>query len=210
MTVWYTGKATGTVGRVSPDGEVQTYALKNVGSVPIYIKAGPDGNMWVTELVGNAIARVTPDGQVTEYSIPTFNSRPIAIVPEPNGNAMWFSEEAGNKLGRIDMNGNITEFPVPKGRRNLILAGLTFDSDKNIWFQQYVDPNNPRPPGTDFIVRADKSLLTTDPSRVHKVLFTFYPVPTRQTVMHRIIQGPDGAIWFTELGANKVGKLTPP
>ena len=92
----------------------------------------------------------------------------------------------------------------------MILAGLTFDSDKNIWFQQYVDPNNPRPPGTDFIVRADKPLLTTDPSRVHKVPFTFYPVPTRQTVMHRIIQGPDGAIRFTELGANKVGKLTPP
>jgi virginiamycin B lyase len=210
MTVWYTGKATGTVGRLAPDGEVQTYALQNVGSVPIYIKAGPDGNMWVTELVGNAIARVTPDGQVTEYSIPTVNSRPIAIVPEPNGNAMWFSEEAGNKLGRIDMNGNITEFPVPKRRRNLILAGLTFDSDKNIWFQQYVDPNNPRPTGPDLIVQADKSILQTDPSKIRKVPFTFYPVPTRQTVMHRIIQGPDGAIWFTELGANKVGKLTPP
>ncbi|MGO9604227.1 MAG: hypothetical protein ACLQAT_12670 [Candidatus Binataceae bacterium] len=210
MTVWYTGKATGTVGRVSPDGEVQTYALKNVGSVPIYIKAGPDGNMWVTELVGNAIARVTPGGQVTEYSIPTLNSRPIAIVPEPNGNAMWFTEEAGNKLGRIDMSGNITEFPVPKRRRNLILAGLTFDSDNNIWFQQYADPNNPRPTGPDYIVEADKSILATDPSKVRKVPFTFYPVPTRQTVMHRIIQGPDGAIWFTELGANKVGKLTPP
>jgi virginiamycin B lyase len=210
MTVWYTGKATGTVGKVSPDGTVQTYALQNVGSVPIYIKAGPDGNMWVTELVGNAIARVTPSGQVTEYPIPTYNSRPIAIVPDPNGNAMWFTEEAGNNLGRIDMNGNITEYPVPKPRRNLILAGLTFDSDDNIWFQQYVDPNNPRPTGPDYVVRADKSILQTAPSRVGKVRFTYFAVPTRQTVMHRIIQGPDGAIWFTELAANKVGKLTPP
>jgi virginiamycin B lyase len=63
-----------------PDGEVENYALKNVGSVPIYIKAWPDGNMWVTELVGNAIARVTPEGLVTEFPILTFNSRPIAIV----------------------------------------------------------------------------------------------------------------------------------
>jgi virginiamycin B lyase len=107
-TVWYTGKATGTVGKITPDGKVQTYALSIVGSVPIYIKAGPDGNMWVTELVGNAIARVTPDGEVTEFPIPTYNSRPIAIVPEPGGQAMWFTEEAGNNVGRIDLKGNIS------------------------------------------------------------------------------------------------------
>jgi len=26
-------------------------------------------------------------------------------------------------------------------------------------------------------------------------------------VMHRIVQGPDGNIWFTELATNKVGVL---
>ena len=29
-----------------------------------------------------------------------------------------------------------------------------------------------------------------------------------QTVMHRIVQGADGKMWFTELGSNKVGKLS--
>jgi virginiamycin B lyase len=33
-------------------------------------------------------------------------------------------------------------------------------------------------------------------------------VPTRDTVMHRIVQGPDGNVWFTELNADKVGRLT--
>jgi virginiamycin B lyase len=65
--IWYTGKATG---KMTPDGSIQTYALPIVGSVPIYIKDGPDGNMWITELVGNTIARVTPDGEVTEFPIP--------------------------------------------------------------------------------------------------------------------------------------------
>jgi virginiamycin B lyase len=208
-TVWYTGKATGTVGRVVPDGEVENYALKNVGSVPIYIKAGPDGNMWVTELVGNAIARVTPEGLVTEFPIPTFNSRPIAIVPEPDGKAMWFSEEASDKVGRITLDGTITEYQVPKRQRNVILAALWFDNQGNLWTQQYVDENNPRPKGPDYIVRIDKSIVTTDPSRIGKLPITFYAVPTRQTVMHRIIQGPDQAMWFTELFANKVGRLVP-
>ena len=37
---------------------------------------------------------------------------------------------------------------------------------------------------------------------------TYHKVPTEKTIMHRILQGPDGNIWFTELGADKVGRLT--
>ena len=207
-TVWYTGKSTGTVGKLTPDGKVRTFALSTVGSVPIYIKAGPDGNMWVTELVGNAIARVTPEGKVTEWTIPTSSSRPIAIVPEPGGKAMWFSEEAGNKVARIDMNGNITEFAVPKTQNNVILAGLSFDNEKNLWVEQYVDQNNPYPAGTDHIIKIDKSILTAKPDDISKIPMTYYQVPTTATVFHRIIQGPDGNMWFTEMHANKVGKLT--
>ncbi len=115
-TVWYTGKSTDTLGRINPDGTIDTFPLQNVGSVPIYIRAGPDGNMWFTELVGNAIGRITPSGEVTEFPIPTTSSRPIAIVPDPKGPYMWFTEEAGNKVGRIDMDGNIIEFPCPRRR----------------------------------------------------------------------------------------------
>jgi virginiamycin B lyase len=205
-TIWYTGKSTGTVGRIQ-GGKVQTFGLPTVGSVPIYIKAGPDGNMWVTELVGNLIARVTPAGKVDEFCIPTPNSRPIAIVPEPGGQAMWFTEEAGNRVARIDMNGKITEFPIPKKQNNMILAGLAFDSQKNLWIQQYVDQNNPLPEGVDYIIKLDKSILQTDPTMMAAVPITFYPVPTPKTVFHRIIQGPDGNMWFTEMKTDKVGKL---
>ena len=208
QTIWFTGKATGTVGKISPNGQVQNFSLPTVGSVPIYIRRGPDGNMWVTELVGNMIARVNArTGKVDEFCIPTHNSRPIAIVPEPGGQAMWFSEEAGNKVARIDMQGNITEYVVPKKQPNMILAGLSFDDKKNLWVQQYVDQNNPTPAGTDYIIKIDRSILTTAPANLPDSAFTFYPVPTQKTVFHRIIQGPDGNMWFTEMKADKVGKL---
>jgi virginiamycin B lyase len=212
-TIWFTGKSTGTVGRIAPGGKITTYVLKTVGSVPIYVRAGNDGTMWVTELVGNAIARIGTDGSLTETAIPTRNSRPIAIVPEPGSNAMWFSEEAGNRVARISPDGKtITEYPVPMTQPNVILAGLAFDSDKNLWVQQYVDQNNPTPAnpspsGSDSIIRIDKSILTAAPSDISKVPITFYQVPSTQTIMHRVVQGPDGNIWFTELGVNKVGKL---
>jgi virginiamycin B lyase len=34
-----------------------------------------------------------------------------------------------------------------------------------------------------------------------------YKVPTQKTVMHRIIQGPDKNMWFTELKSDRVGRV---
>ncbi len=76
--------------------------------------------------------------------------------------------------------------------------------------QQYVDQNNPTPAnpspaGNDYIIRIDKSILTTAPADISKIPMTYDKVPTTQTVMHRIVQGPDGNIWFTELGMTRWG-----
>lgn len=203
-TVWFTGKATGTIGRIQ-DGKVAHFPLATVGAVPIYIKAGPGGYMWVTELVGNKIARVSPQGEIAEFAIPTANSRPIAITPEPGGKNMWFSEEAGNKVARIDPQGKITEFPVPKMQDNVILAGLAFDGEGNLWTQQYVDTARPFPAGADYLVKIGKTILEADPGEIGGIPITFYKVPTANTVMHRIVRGPDGNLWFTELKADRVG-----
>jgi virginiamycin B lyase len=206
-TIWFTGKKTNTVGKINPDGSVEHFALPTVGAVPIYIAAGPDGNMWCTELVGNMIARITPNGEITEFKIPTYNSRPIAIIPGPDGKSMWFSEEAGNKVARIDLAGNITEFRVPLTQNNVILAGLAFDNEGNLWTQSYVDIHNPLPEGPDHIIKLDKTIHSSRAEDLSKIPVTYYEVPTRLTVMHRIIHGPDGNMWFTELGADKVGKV---
>ena len=205
-TIWFTGKATGTIGRIAPGGEITHFALPTPGSVPIYIHAGPDGNMWVTELAGNRIARVTPAGIPTEFDIPTPYARPIAIVPGPDGN-MWFSEEAGSKVARITPAGVITEYPVPRTHPNQILAGLAFDREGNLWVQQYVDHNVPSPGGQDNIIRIARAGLAGAPAGLTAAHINVYPVPTRDTVMHRIIAGPDGAMWFTEMRADRLGRI---
>ena len=204
-TVWFTGKTRNTVGKILPNGSAVNFHLATANALPIYIVPGPDGNMWFTELTGNKIGRVTPSGTITEFPIPTPNSRPIALVQDPSAPAIWFSEEAGNKVGRIDMKGKIVEFAVPKSQKNVILAALSFDSEENLWVQQYVDQNNPNPAGADHIVKIGKSILTAKPS--DRLSFTAYEVPTRQTVMHRIIQGPDKNMWFTELKADRIGQV---
>lgn len=207
--VWYTAKTTGKLGRVDPaDGSIREYALMDPSSTPIYVRAGPDGSMWATELTGNRIARVTPAGKLFEYEIPFRNSRPIAIVPGPDG-AMWFSEENGNRIGRIDPGGDIAEYEVPRpaGRPNMLLAGLAFDGAGDLWVQQYVDQNVPGPAGEDYIVRIAAAGLKAGPKGLKPAHFTRYPVKTRNSVMHRIIQGPDSAMWFTEMHSDKLGRL---
>jgi len=215
-SLWFTGKATGTVGRLDPGGRVVHFQLPTAGSTPIYAVAAPDGAMWVTELTGNMIARLAPDGAIEEIAIPTPLSRPIAITPGPDG-AMWFSEEAGGRIGRIDRAADgkwrVLELAVPAAQANLILAGLAFDRRGDLWVQQYVSNNVPEPQGTDWIVRIDRAGLEawarSGGASGAPLAFSYTPAPTRSTVMHRITQGRDGAMWFTEMGADKVGRVAP-
>lgn len=219
QTVWYTGKATGTLGRITPEGTVETIPIAKihnpnaiVGSGPIYLHPDANGNIWFTELLGNSIGRITPDGTINEFKIPTPNSRPIAIVPGPDGN-MWFTEEAGSNVGRIqqdcESNCIITEFPLPKPQNNLLLAALAFDNENNLWVQQYVDGKHPFPLGHDRLIKIDKQILTANSVEIHNLSLDFYDVPTPKTLMHRITLGTDGTLWFTELNTDKVGKVNP-
>lgn len=208
--LWFTGKLSNTVGRVDGTGAVWHFVLPSPGAVPIYIAQGPDGNMWCTELGAGAIARIAPDGQVDEFPIPTPDSRPISIRPGPDGRSMWFGEEAGGRIGRIDLSGRIAEFPVPLTTRNAILAGLAFDDAGDLWVQQYVPPPPEGPTGDDHIVRFDRAIQDAPAGDLSGVDITYFKAPSQRTVMHRITQGPDGDIWFSELGIDRIGKVTRP
>ncbi|MCE2680485.1 MAG: hypothetical protein LW629_08590 [Burkholderiales bacterium] len=225
LTVWYTGKLDNVIGKLGADGVITNFTVGlTAAAKPIYIKAGPDGNMWFTELDASKIGRITNAGVITEFPIPKLDtlvgsSKPIAIVPDPQGAGMWFSEEASNNISFIDRDGIITQTLVPKYRNDLLLAGLAFDSSGNLWTQQYVPKNSPSA-GIDNIVKINKDAIarmraaaTGAPPRSNQVFttvaadFTFYAVPSTNTVLHRIVEGPDGFMWFTELFADKVGKL---
>ena len=38
---------------------------------------------------------------------------------------------------------------------------------------------------------------------------TEFPIPTQESVSLDIVQGADGVFWFTESGANQIGRITP-
>jgi virginiamycin B lyase len=120
---------------------------------------------------------------------------------------MWFTEEAGVKIGKIDMDGKITEYPVPALQKNDILASLAFDRDNNLWVQVYVDHNNPKPAGCDYILKFDKSIRDIKGSDLSGIPFSTHTVPSTGTMMHRIKMDDQGNLWFTEMMTDKLGKI---
>ena len=113
--IWFTGKLTNTVGRVSiHNNDLQHFELPTLGAVPIYIALGPDNNIWGTCLGNNIIYRVTTGEHPVVHEMPISllgaKHRPIAIKPDPRGfnddryKFMWFSNEATHSICRIDIN----------------------------------------------------------------------------------------------------------
>jgi virginiamycin B lyase len=184
--VWWTGKEGDVVGRLDPEtGRMRVFELPEADSAPIYIAEGCDG-MYFTELTGARIGRVTDDGAITEWATPTPQSRPIAVAPRDC--RVWFSEEAGHRFGVLDpRSGRIVEYPLR--RRGDELASLAFDRRGALWLQ-HVKP--------DVFGRAGPDREVDD-----------FPIPTEKAKMHRIIAGPGGTMWFTELASDKVGYFEP-
>lgn len=209
-TIWFTGKRTSTIDKVSPDGWVEHFQLNNLSALPIFLHAGPQGSMWGTELQGNAILHVASNGMVSEFPIPTPNSRPIAIIADPVEPCMWFTQEAGVKLGRVDMAGHITEFRVPALQKNYILGSLAFDRDHNLWVQVYVDHSNGNPDGSDYLLKVDRASIGTNGMEASVLAFEIHEVPSKWSMLHRIKLDPDGNLWFTEMMTDKLGKVTLP
>lgn len=205
-TIWFTGKRTNTVGKISANGQVEHFQLNTLAALPVFLYASKNQGMWGTELLGNSILNISLEGKVQEYVIPTTGSRPIAVISDPIEDCMWFTQEAGVKIGKIDATGNITEYPVPTVQHNDILASLCFDNEMNLWVQVYIDGDS-KPEGSDYIIKLDRSIRDVCGKSLTGVPYTTHIVPSRKVIMHRIRKDLDGNLWFTELKTDKLGKI---
>jgi len=224
--LWFSERGTAAnpgnkIGRITPSGAITEFVLPNPGSRPLGVTAGPDGNVWFTEQTGNRIGRIDPGtGAIIEFALPNTGSTPFEITGGPDGN-LWFTEATGNRIGRITPQGVISEFALPGPRRgpNTIRRGP--------------DPNAARDCGAQrrslgeaaFAVRygtfgncvaqlaTTQTLWFTETSAnavaqitTDGVVFE-YAIPTANSMPIGVTEGPDGAVWFAENGANKIGRL---
>jgi streptogramin lyase len=181
--LWFTESGdVDAIGRITPAGAITEFALPHAQSQALAIAQGPDGRLWFTEIGGNRIGRITPQGAITEYPIPTAQSQPSSITAGPNG-AVWFTESRQGKIARITTDGRITEgVGVNAG-----LNGIASDRTGALW----VTGGS----GEITSIRPDGSSIMS------------IAVPTPNSQPYGIVQGSDGAIWFTESGGNAIGRV---
>ncbi len=115
--VWYTGQASGVLGRLDPaTGAVREVRL-GAGSAPHGVIVGPDGAPWITDGGLNAIVRVDPQSfAVRVFALPP--DRPAANLNTATFDRqgqLWFTGQSGI-YGRLDpATGAIQVFDAPRG-----------------------------------------------------------------------------------------------
>lgn len=102
-----------------------------VGSDPVGIAIGPEGDAWVAMWEADAIDRITPTGARTRFPLPA-GSRPNDLVLGPDG-AFWIVEAGTGRIARMTTAVSLTgEYKVPSGETGQL--GITVGPDRNIWF----------------------------------------------------------------------------
>ena len=207
-------------GASRPRGTITEFPLPTPRSVPRWITAGPDGNLWFTEYAGNTIGRITPRG--TSHRVPDPDAGAIAVRDRRRRRTATSGSRSSTPIrsGASRPAAIVTEFALPtagRGRR-----GITAGPDGNLWFTESAanqigritpagrrspssrsrraTPAGRSRPGSDgnlwFTAPAapTASAASRPPAAV-----TEFPVPSGST--GAIGAGPDGNLWVAQLTA---------
>ena len=153
------------------------------------ITPGPNGLVWFTgEGVdeGSAVGKSTTESDMQEYPLPGYGD--ATSVAEGWGH-LWVTLLPA-VIGRFSTGGDFTAFPIPNvfGGTHSNPYSITKGPDDALWF---IANDSGR-----HIVRVD----STGKMQGYRL-----PVGSRS---QWLTLGSDGALWFTDVGANKIGRMT--
>jgi virginiamycin B lyase len=152
-----------------------------------------------------AYAHTAAAQTITEFPVPIGGS---IIAAGPDG-ALWFARVHGDKIGRITTAGTVTGslIPVPPG--TFVCSGIAAGPDGALWFgiakaqaSGRLFPGEFLPPGP---TSRSIARITTTGEFSEFLLPPGYPMVA---TLKGITTGPDGALWFTEAGTNKIHRIT--
>jgi virginiamycin B lyase len=194
--VWFVGSGefAYSVGRLSPEGTVETIPLGSMGR-PLDdfggwndIVAGSDGRLWIAGGNLSAIAAVGIDRRVALYAMPDGRIQPWQLTEGPDG-ALWFTQIERNAIGRMSRDGMVNEYPFPSSVENRAAGGIVVGLDRNLWFTE---------------VSADR-LWAMSPTG--EIITRIELRPEGLEVPWRLVVGPDDALWFTGMLSKNLGRM---
>jgi virginiamycin B lyase len=201
---------------------------------PRGITVGGDGNIWFTEQNANKIGRilVAAPNTITEYNVPTGGAFPQDIAAGPLSDIhVWFGEPSASRVGSVvTSNGAINDYGIATGSVNSLVAvgsemwAAVGTSNSVIRFNTLATPlpapsalpsTNPGPYG--ITVGSDNNVWVTgfgngqiyayNPTTLG-IVATYLSPGGGASEPTRIINGPDGALWYPEYNNGNIIRVT--
>jgi virginiamycin B lyase len=167
------------------------YDMPGPNRMPFSAAPAKDGSVWIPDFgIDNMITRLDPKtGEMQDYKVPHVGTAAIhSAVPAADG-SVWLAEQGSNKIGRWDPNTKqITEYQdafLP-GKEGMGEGGnkhtVRLDPSGNVWGSG--QPLTKFDPETRKFTRFDEVKIAYD-----------------------VKPDKNGDVWFTQPGANKIGKV---
>jgi virginiamycin B lyase len=184
--VWFTLESSDAIGRFE-NGRMQKLAKGAESIEPLGLAIDTDGHAWFTEAPKRRISRVSPDGSLASFELSTPVARLGRLVVGHDGD-VWFAEPSVGSVTRL-RRGEFIRYVVSgvAGAADAGPFGVAVATDKAVWAT---------------LQNANKLLrLAPDGQAVT------FDVPTPRSGLGDIAVDAAGAVWFLEIGANKIGRL---
>ncbi len=181
--LWFTNPNTAEVGiffvgKVTTAGAMSIY---DTDDLPSGITTGPDGNLWAIE--SSNVAKISTSGVETEYALTLQGF--YGITTGPDGN-VWFTEYGG--VAYVTTAGVVNEFGQSLPQDEVYLPSIVSGPDGALWVAVG-------------ILGSDILRFTTNGQLTNTYALNFGSTPGWST------PGPDGAVWFTQRFADRIGRI---
>jgi len=198
-SVWYTGQANGSLGRLDPaSGALKEYPIKKptggaflpYGVGPHGLIADAKGHIWFTAQLAGYVGELDPaTGDVTPYRMPDPAARdPHTPIFDQRG-TLWFTLQNSDMVGRITpKTGEVKVVKVPTAKSQPY--GIKVSSTGVPWFVELTAAR---------VGRIDPASLA----------ITEYALPNSGAMPRRIALTSDDVVWYTDYGRGYLGRLDP-
>jgi virginiamycin B lyase len=184
--IWFTLQESGHIARFNPDThEWKLFKVPTGDSGPHGLVSDALGDIWFTENYAGKIGRLNPKtGAIAEFTPPTAKD-PHTPVFGPDG-GLWFTAQNSNVIGRLDIEtGKIAEYGVPT--QDAHPYGIVSAGDGALWFCEL----------------SGGKLGRVDPKGGSIIEYA----PSERGIKPRRLVAVTGAIYFTDSGGGRLGRL---
>jgi len=150
---------------------------------PLGLAVDRDGSAWYTDGPSRLISRMSRDGVVSSFALSTPVAKLARLAAAPDG-TVWFAEESAYSFTRLK-DGAFTRHAV--GTPGIAPFGVAVDASGTVW-------------GT--LPRANRLVRISARGEIDE-----FEAPTRAAQLGDVAVAADGAVWFLEMHANKIGRF---